>query len=268
MPTFDIQTRPVVMSDCLREPVVLRSTQLVEGRTFWRVAKADQIVGRLLLGKACSSERMLSRTDIIEQLVKLRNSKVAELMQPPGPLEDLGLDEQPEAAPAPPAGRPMPPTVQILAPQIGDVPELSLVVLSGLGQAPLWVELLPSVLEYLSEAVASQIAQGNVKRSKPSEHRVAHRGINFDAGRVAYRARRPDGKQRYFREEACGDARAAAVEWLEEWASEPSAIADADPMAAPPAEAEPMVMPLADADPVIAPPGAEANPIAELDLGD
>ena len=98
MADFEIEMRPVIVDVRRNETVLLRATKQVGDRHFWRVAKADPIVCRLLAGKSYSSERLLSKTDIIDRLVKLRNQAVLELNSEPGPMVDLGIDEP--AAPA------------------------------------------------------------------------------------------------------------------------------------------------------------------------
>ena len=230
MADFEIEMRPVVVDVRRNEAVLLRATRQVGDRHFWRVAKADQVVCRLLAGKSSSSERLLSRTDIIDRLVKLRNDAVLRLDPEPAAMVDLGLDDpatQPARKRTRAADRTWPDYVTITAPTIGPASSIDIRVLPALGSSPLWVELTPDIVGYLATTVSEQIEQGAIKNRRPQDTIIEGKGLNFDRGRRAVRARRADGKQRYFREQDYADATESASAWLSGVDSPPPPIDDA-----------------------------------------
>lgn len=146
MADFEIEMRPVVVDVRRNETVLLRATRQVGDRHFWRVAKADQVVCRLLAGKSSSSERLLSKTDIIDRLVKLRNEVVLRLDPEPAAMVDLGIDDpapQPARKRSRAGDRVWPDYVTITSPAIGPASSVDMRVLPATGCSPLWVELTP-----------------------------------------------------------------------------------------------------------------------------
>lgn len=230
MADFEIEMRPVVVDVRRNETVLLRATRQVGDRHFWRVAKADQVVCRLLAGKSSSSERLLSRSDIIDRLVKLRNEAVLRLIPEPTAKVDLGLDDdapQPARKRTRAGDRAWPDYVTITAPTIGLASSIDMRVLPALGVSPLWVELTADIVGYLATTVSEQIEQGAIKNRRSQDTIIEGKGLNFDSRRLAVRARRADGKQKYFREQDYPDATESASAWLSEVDASPMPIADA-----------------------------------------
>ena len=64
-------------------PIVIKSESWteVDGLRFLRLAKSECYVTRLLTGKAVSKCRSLARTDILEQLIAIRNEQSDELLR-------------------------------------------------------------------------------------------------------------------------------------------------------------------------------------------
>jgi len=172
MADFEIEMRPVVVDVRRNETVLLRATRQVGDRHFWRVAKADQVVCRLLAGKSSSSERLLSKTDIIDRLVKLRNEVVLRLDPELAAMVDLGLDDpapQPARKRSRAGDRVWPDYVTITSPAIGPTSSVDTRVLPATGCSPLWVELTPDSVGYLASAVSEQIEQGAIKNRRPQD---------------------------------------------------------------------------------------------------
>ena len=96
-----------------------------------------------------------------------------------------------------------------------------------------WIELSTIVVNYVI-AVArhelntqSEAIEPKAMKTKPSKQQV----INYDKTRNAYRARRSDGKQKYFRVDKMDDAEQQAVKWLDEEVGSPSEAAASAPSA-------------------------------------
>ena len=145
-------------------------------------------------------------------------------------MVDLGLDDpntQPARKRTRAADRAWPDYVTITAPTIGPASSIDIRVLPALGSSPLWVELTPDIVGYLATTVSEQIEQGAIKNRRPQDTIIEGKGLNFDRGRRAVRARRADGKQRYFREQDYADATESASAWLSGVDSPPPPIDDA-----------------------------------------
>ena len=194
-----VEHRVVISGGGLKAPVIVSETRSVDGTEFFKVAKADRVLERILCsGRSSSESRPLSRTDIIETLTMARNKKVNELILGNSleeGKEDLGLD-------APKSKRPrqssitLPTVIEIRGPTAGSVVGIPLKVLPDPATKPLWVELTTANLEYLIAVVAAQRESGDIKRHHPrllvdDEQRVdltRAPGISYSYRRSAIRA--------------------------------------------------------------------------------
>jgi hypothetical protein len=209
-----IEMRHVITAAHLKNPVLLPTKQ-VEGRTFFKVSKADHQITRLLVqSKYQASERPLARTDVVERIVRIRNSALHSLlMQPPDDdegKEDLGLDgpRQPRKA----AEVDLPASLIVQVPDVEGVPGIDMrIELCTTRSSGLWVELTTDNINFLIEVVNRQIASGEIK-NQHARDRVdeddrmdmseASAGVSYSYKRNCVRARTEvEGKQatKYFK---------------------------------------------------------------------
>lgn len=158
----------------------------VDGRHYIKVPKSNRTIETLLLATtaaelrpAIKKGRPLARTDVLEQLQKLREEKYNELLaglQPPKPEKSTGLNE--EESETTMGTRElaklrvqMPKNAVIQAPTIGDVNGIELrVTLHAKHASPLEVELLAPNLQYLADACAWQIKDGTIHNQPRRRH--------------------------------------------------------------------------------------------------
>jgi hypothetical protein len=220
-----------VLGPTMKEPVILRNTCEVEGMTFVKLAKTDQRIARLLLGRSSAGERPLAKTDILESLIALRNEHTNGLQAAArAPVEDLGLDEpQPASKKHKIDKSTFPLYIEIQGPAVEGVDAMAIKVLPEVGHAALWAELTPEVMDYLAKVAQHQIQTSSRPKVERQSKTSGVKGMSFAASRGQYRARREDGTERYFSCKMHTDPLAAAQEWVSGQArkEELSVIADA-----------------------------------------
>ena len=145
-----------------KRAVCLSEVRTVDGHRFFKLAKSDHQVVRLLTGKSVGDSRVLTQTNIIEQLVGLRNEKYTELMTPKNAVDDLGVDTEGPKLKRPRLDDNAPQTLVVQAPCIGNVQGIELRVITAVGSAVVWVELLAETIDYLKSFVAEQLVVGGV----------------------------------------------------------------------------------------------------------
>ena len=209
-----INLHPQVSGGHLREPLRLGCVDKVNGRLYFKVCKSDHVIARLLLGKSFERERVLARTDVVEQLQALRNAHVESLINPPA-SDSLGLDDDEDPKPARKGAHrlpsDLPSVVMIEAPAIAGVASVKMRTLTRKSHEALWLELSESTIDYLAAAVAAQIRSGCIDNSK--QRCVPNDGVYFDKTRRQWRARRRGGKSKYFSSKHHTDPYAAALAW-------------------------------------------------------
>lgn len=258
-----VETRPVVFDRDAKDPFLLRALREVAGRWFWQVAKADQVVTRLLLGSTPRGERPLSETDIIERLIRLRDDVVDKLANPP-PEEDLGIEvDRPKPMKRKPvAFADLPKIVTIDAPTIDDAEGQPFQALTSTGGRSLWLELTPAAIDYLQIVCRAQVESKAIKKRRQSAAAPCEPGVSYEKRRDAYRARRPgNNEQKYFRQRDYADAASSASGWLAKLEHPP--LADAPPP--PEGDALPLPAP-AEPDGSVEPAPIEDGP-SIVDLG-
>lgn len=185
----------------MKHPVAIKFTKTVEGAVFFKACKSDSAIMRLLVAEqpANWTSRPLSKTDVLEQLIGMRDSAFHELAAEPAEdeegKEDLGLDD-----PRPQQRKnlaELPSTVVLQAPEIEGTTSVPMRVLLSKPGQPLWLELKHENLRYLIEAVGRQISRGNIKRHHPRDEvdqtsRVDSgvKGLSFDYKRQCFKAQR------------------------------------------------------------------------------
>lgn len=203
-PPLMIGYHPIISGGHLKKPVAIKFTRVMDNTTYFKVTKSDPAIARLLVAETISwSSRPLSNTDILEQLIKLRDAAYYELASEPAEegKEDLGLDD-PRPQKRISWGRgssKLPAMVTLQAPDIEGLGLTKVplrVLLSKPGQ-PLWLELKHENLQYLIQAVSKQISEGNIKRRHPRDEldqssRVDSgvTGLTFDYTRQCFKAKK------------------------------------------------------------------------------
>ena len=212
---FRIKQVVAVIDSNMAHPFYLWNTKTYLGATYLCLAKGDQSLARLLSGQSAANCRLLGKTTIIESLVCARDKTIDELLNPPA-KEDLGLnkkDARKRKASAIDIAD-LPENIMIMSPAIGDIAPMQLTVLTAKAGAPLWVELSPVNLAYLRKVVVYQIEHHDGRAKRPRHEETAGlQGVTYEAARKAYRARRPNGAQRYFSIKGGGDPKAEAAAW-------------------------------------------------------
>lgn len=186
----------------------------VDGVDVVKLTKSDGKVHRLLVGIAKGSMNCLTNTTVLEDLTKLRNDKRLALLRAAAKgdddLDEVDLDVMPNVIHL------LPKVITI------DVPTLGVIkVLQTLPHEPLWIELTPTTLEYLHEAVGHRPCKRRQKLAATANKPY------FDQLRNAFRVRyTPNGesktKMKDFRvegdtEEATYNARAAANAFFDQF---------------------------------------------------
>ena len=211
-----IKYMPVVAGDHLREDLHLKHVKQVSGMWFFRAAKSDNLIERMLVGRSAASARKLAHTTILECIAELRNAKIESILTPAA-QEDLGLDDDEPSLKRKFKATDMaklPEYITIDITNRMNMPNMKMNVLPDKFSQPLWLELSKANIEYLVNAVKHDLS--NPQPSKVESRKagvLAHR-VSFEKRRNAYRARRGNCRQRYF---SSADEAAA---WLAESESE------------------------------------------------
>ena len=234
MAALTIDHRPILSGGHLKEPVQLRHTTCVDGLIFWRVAKSDQVVLRLLWGRPHQTQRPLSKTNIVEKLSDLRNECIKNLAKAEDDaVDDLGLDDDANSKSIKVDFNKLPSIIEIDAPTVGDAQGMRLKILPSKFHQPIWLELSIDVIEYLRKACWFQAEGDTISRNRP-QHKATddNIGVSWEERRQSFRARRVSGKCRYFSVKSYGDiesARLAASEWVDD---DPDANCHMEPLPA------------------------------------
>ena len=220
MTALSIKFEPVLSGGHFKEPIHIRNTKEVHGVLFWKAAKSDHVVTRMVFGKSETQQRPLSKTNVLETMQHNRNKAVESMIKAlGGPKEDLGLDDIEDSVKINKTDLDkLQSIIYIDAPNIGPVEGMKVRVLKGKSTKPLWLELSITVVEYLHKACSYQLSQEPVLRNRPHHKDVAgDPGVSWEDRRKAFRARRENGKVKYFlvkNYEVDDDARNAAIEWV------------------------------------------------------
>lgn len=154
----------------------------VDGKVFYKMAKWDHRVIRLLTGHCRKEQNPLSSksNDYLDRLAAARDearTKLEKELQPPAAEHDIGLDKPDEVD----VSRLLPKFITIDTPPINDV-VLSVRVLCNATNQPLWVELTPDVLEHMHKAYS-------VDENQPAKKHKARPKPYFDKSRQAFRVK-------------------------------------------------------------------------------
>lgn len=210
--TVDITPCVHIAAPWLAGGITIRDVQHVDGQPFFKVAKCDHRIQRLVTGKGNGEARHLTHTTIIEDLIELRNSSRSELLksyanEAEGAKDELELDD--DGADKRNFAHMLPECVVVLAPARGDAAACSMKVLLMQPNRPLWLELSSTSIHYLYQAVSGQapVEQASKKARLQSK--------SWDKARRAFRVKYIDesGKKRQkdFRPDADSEVALAAA---------------------------------------------------------
>jgi len=176
---FKIMDAVVVEGGGLPGRVVIPQKHLKndEGRRFIHLSTVPRysvsLFGRGRDNVNASCLRPLSRTDVFEQLTNKRNLKIDEAL---GAITHQGAPIEVLAAFSTKAPTPkrlkigersqLAESLEIDAPQINDVPGITMKVLTHTKRSPLYIELTSENLAYVRAACISQMDAGDVQRHR------------------------------------------------------------------------------------------------------
>ena len=172
--------------------------------TFFQLRKTDLVLQRLLLCSSDSSKftnkkRPLTQTGVIEALVAARDEKFGGLIGTSVVDSTLKHNRYTHKRLCVAVSM-IPDTIVIEAPAVHDVPCQSMTVLCTKPTSELWVELNDGNLAYITNAIASEISNGSLKKKYPrdddgiddeddneqSPHKGVYRCVTRNALRVRY----------------------------------------------------------------------------------
>jgi hypothetical protein len=207
-----------------RKPVAPSPYEFEDGCVYVKVTKkASWFMTLVQEGDARLTS--LSRTDIVEQLIKLRDDATEAFFQ-----EQTAQDDAPEelVVPTRPKKRSRaaafmlakPRFVAIVAPSFDGVASVPMRVRYAKKNESLWVELTPDTVDYLTVVVHMQLKEGNIHREHASSMVdnpvvVDRNGVSFSYTRNQYRVTTPQ-KTKYFTIDEAGpsDAEEQAIAFL------------------------------------------------------
>ena len=162
---------------------------------YFNARKSDDLVGRLLTGLSRRNGRPLKKTTVFDEIAKLRDKAIDDLLHPPA-QEDLGLDgdvqEQARKKAKLLVDVKLPASVMLNLPAIGDNNGVTTSVLTDGG---LFIELKAGVLNWLVLAVQHMHKDDENEEPKDTEPLPKH--VSLDSSRQAYKARFK-GKMKWF----------------------------------------------------------------------
>ncbi len=175
-----IEERVVISGPGLTSPVIVPKGDVkkegdamyihVTGKPWW----ANRVFG----SSASKTERILSRTDVIEQLTSLRQEKLNAIVAEKQPAEQLPIFEGYKKQKVIVGKVDVPATVTINTPSIGGVGSIAMTCLmSHKCNAPLFVELNVANVTYMRSACVWQIEHMGLKRG-----RAPKKNENLDDG--------------------------------------------------------------------------------------
>ena len=232
MASVSQQTVKLISAPWLSQTVVLNELVEADGKFFAKVYKGCNKMARILSGSSISKERALSNTDILETLMRLLSQTHAELCQASlnqqdGRDEDLGLDAAPPTKRLKQVAPVLPPTMEIVTPNVGDCKSVNMTMITASGSNPLLVEVTEDNINYLHMACKEQLD------NKPMPEELADstnrpRGITWVESRAAFRVSYKEGdkkRQKYFKpDSASDDDNRAAIEKAREFLASMSGL--------------------------------------------
>ena len=183
------------------------------GRKYVKMAKSDPKVIRLITNHGHGNERSLASTDIIEQLIKLRNERRSKLLEDGKQRaaaaslhkEDLGIDQAPPAKRSKVVEVDLPEVIDVQTPAMEGVEPIVMSVMLGSPSAPLWMELSTQNVDFVRKYAAAEISAGDTKRSRGKEQPEIEQIVSaspkvvWAKDRCSFRARvkSDDGRVKY-----------------------------------------------------------------------
>jgi hypothetical protein len=209
-----------------RKPVAPSPYEVEDGCVYVKVTKKASWF-LTLVQQGDERLKSLSRTDIVEQLIKLRDDAIEAFF-----AEQTAKDDAPDellgVVPTRPKKRSRaaafmlakPRFVAIVAPSFDDIASQSMRVRYAKKNECLWLELSPDIVDYLTVVVNMQLEEGNIHRPHASSMVdnpviVDCNGVSFSYTRNKYRVTTPK-VTKYFPIDEAGpsDAEEQAIAFL------------------------------------------------------
>ena len=188
--------------------------ETVAGRKYIKLAKSDPKIVRLITNHGHGNERALAHTNIIEELIKLRNecrSKLVEENKHSAAVaagqskEDLGIDAEPPAKKSKALDVALPEVIDVQTPGREGVDPIVMSVMLGSPTAPLWMELSTQNVDFIRKYAAADIEAGDTKRSRgkerPEDEKIVSPSPNvvwaWDRGSFRARVKCDDGRVKF-----------------------------------------------------------------------
>lgn len=162
----------------MKQALDLSSWTMVDGKRFIKLSKMDPKISRLLLGEAPGKKRGLSDTNIVEELVKLRNAAVDKAVMAKYSAstskaeEDLGVGTSEKLLDAKRrkiVEESLPKHIDIDVPGVGGSEGYSLSVLTVAGQVVVSVELVAESINFLHKVVETQLSNSSKAEASSSQ---------------------------------------------------------------------------------------------------
>jgi len=193
-----VQQQFVVTGGGLQKSVVIINTEVVQGRTFFEIVKAEATTARLLQGCVVKGKRPVCSTSVVEELQRLSLQAFAAASRPTAPdsqeHEDIGVDKIAAKKKHKSTAAEMK-ILNITRPAYGDTCPAAELHAASNGSRQLWLELTPSTIEYLQLAVEAQLSMPKEDVLQPAEDAASGsngrlptdvRNCKFDVGRNCY----------------------------------------------------------------------------------
>lgn len=208
--SFVISPAVFIKNSVVDKGVWLQTT-MIDGKMFAAMLKSDYNVFKLTVGGskfATHGRGAMSHTNIFEQLKGLRDDAVRQMLGDDSDMKEKMRRAKRDKRLMADIMK-LPDTIAINAPQVGSVQGRPMVVKSGMPSEHLMIEMSVGNMDYLRDAVLSQIATGTCRRTHARFAReagdrvsVESRGVTFSHAKRKYRALRTDGdgkrKCKYF----------------------------------------------------------------------
>ena len=192
--SFLLTTSVRIQSLLLKKPVDLVA-QEVAGRKFFHCVKGSKQVQRLLCSFVCDGDANIAKTDIVEQLVVIKDTAFQNAFQSTkgGAMDDcmngeLGIIGTPTKAKRynPLRLIKMPEFITIEAPSVHGVQGLPLCVLPTKPGQGIWIEVTHASIGYLCKVVDAQHVHDEIRRVHPRELVPEDSRVSVDTVGVSY----------------------------------------------------------------------------------
>ena len=190
---ISIDTAVVVSGGEMKRRVVISMVHIKkeDGMMFLHCSAKQGYMYQLILDRHLTKERHLSRTDVVDQLRRLRNDRVVEIQLAsrqmrlvlfPSKANFSARHRQVKACRERKAAlQTLDAVGTITTPRIGKAERIVMkVLLSYMHNAPLYIELNADNIEYIRAACQAQLDEGCIKRNRDAKRKVVEANVDAD----------------------------------------------------------------------------------------